>query len=103
MPDGPDNIPWTRPYEGDLNTVMRILDGVREKMAQQGVELLNISRDVHDLQVHLSQYRTIIELTEMYWALSAVVSYRLVQFTLLILVASCFYVWFRSFAQEHSQ
>jgi len=44
--DGPDNIPWTHPYEGDLNTVMRIPDGVREKMAQQGVELINISRDV---------------------------------------------------------
>ena len=54
--DGPDNTPSMRLYEGDLNTVMRILDGLREKMAEQGAVLLNISHDVRDLQVRSSQY-----------------------------------------------
>jgi len=54
--DGPDNMPSMRLYEGDLNTVMRILDGLREKMAEQGAVLLNISHDVRDLQVRSSQY-----------------------------------------------
>jgi len=53
--DGPDNMPSMRLYEGDLNAVMRILDGLREKMAERGAVLLNISHAVHDLQVRSSQ------------------------------------------------
>ena len=49
--DGPDNMPSTRLYEGDLNTVMRILDSLKDKMAEQSAVLLNVSRDIHDIQV----------------------------------------------------
>jgi len=34
--DGPDNMPSARLYEGDLNTVMRILDSLKERMAVGG-------------------------------------------------------------------
>ena len=45
---GHDNMPSTRLYEGDLNTVMRILDSLKDKMAEQGAVLLNVSRDVSE-------------------------------------------------------
>ena len=49
--DGPDNMPSARLYEGELNTVMRILDSLKKKMAEQGAVLLKVSRDVQEIQV----------------------------------------------------
>jgi len=49
--DGPDNMPSARLYEGELNTVMRILDSLKKKMAEQGAVLSKVSRDVQEIQV----------------------------------------------------
>ena len=44
-------MPSARLYERELNTVMRILHSLKEKMAEQGAVLSKVSRDVQEIQV----------------------------------------------------
>jgi len=56
--DGPDTMPSLHLYEGDLNTIVRILDTLKEKMAEYGAVLSDVSRDVRELQVRYKSAHT---------------------------------------------
>ena len=56
--DAPDTMPSLCLYEGDLNTIVRILDTLKEKMAEYGAVLSDVSRDVRELQVRYKSAHT---------------------------------------------
>jgi len=47
---GPDNMPSSRIYEGDLRSIMTVLEKMGGKIGELGSELATISGDVHALQ-----------------------------------------------------
>ena len=49
--DGPDNMPSTRVYEGDLGVLTSLLDKMNSKIGMLSSAVSNVARDVHNIQV----------------------------------------------------